>query len=307
VSVIDVPSDLSDLKIYLKNLKGSVVLTFEETTTSRWLYTELNDHVDKLVICDPYRNKLLSEGAKTDKIDAEKLVKLLRADLLKEVYHSSNDFLELRKLVSSYEGLIGIGVKLKNRRSALFRAKNLDHKKEKSLESGTEKFILRGIDKQIVEYEKEKIRYLKEFKRLKKKHQEIRNLSEIPGIGDITSVQIVSRVVDAKRFKNRNHFFSYCGLIHHSRMSGGKSYGKKKPRYCRLMKSAFKIAVVTNLRGDNEFFERYNYLIQEKNYSARDARSAVCRYIAAVAYGVLKSDTRYQRSKNRRTEKIKAV
>ena len=71
-------------------MKGSICLTIEETTTSQWLYTELKDCVEKLVICDPYRNRLLSEGAKTDKIDAEKLVKLLKADLLKEVFLEDN-------------------------------------------------------------------------------------------------------------------------------------------------------------------------------------------------------------------------
>lgn len=119
ISIIDVPSDLAELKIYLKQLRGKIILTFEETTTSRWLWTELREHVDKILVCDPYRNSLLSEGPKTDKIDAEKLVKLLKADLLKEVYHSNNEFLDLRKLISSYEGLIKSGVKLKNRRSAL--------------------------------------------------------------------------------------------------------------------------------------------------------------------------------------------
>ena len=82
ITTIDVPSYIKELQIYLKNLKGTICLTIEETTTSQWLYTELKDSVDKLIICDTYKNKLLSEGAKTDKIDAEKLVKLLKANLL---------------------------------------------------------------------------------------------------------------------------------------------------------------------------------------------------------------------------------
>lgn len=32
--VIDVPSDIKGLKIYLKNLKGTKIITIEETTTS---------------------------------------------------------------------------------------------------------------------------------------------------------------------------------------------------------------------------------------------------------------------------------
>jgi len=47
--VIDVPSNLKDLQIYLKSLKGRKILIFEETTTSQWLYTELNDYVDRII------------------------------------------------------------------------------------------------------------------------------------------------------------------------------------------------------------------------------------------------------------------
>ena len=77
ITVIDVPSDVVELQTYLKNLRGTKILAIEETTTSQWLYTELEDYVDRIMICDPHRNRLLSEGAKTDKIDAAKLVQLL--------------------------------------------------------------------------------------------------------------------------------------------------------------------------------------------------------------------------------------
>ena len=39
-----------------------------------FLYTELKEYVEKIIVRDPYRNKLLTERAKTDKIDAKKLV-----------------------------------------------------------------------------------------------------------------------------------------------------------------------------------------------------------------------------------------
>lgn len=75
-------SDLRELKEYLASLKGRKILALEETTTAQWLYLELVDHVDRIVICDPFRNRLLSDGPKTDKIDAGKLCQLLRAGLL---------------------------------------------------------------------------------------------------------------------------------------------------------------------------------------------------------------------------------
>jgi hypothetical protein len=85
ITAIDVPSDIEDLQVYLTNLRGTKILAIEETTTSQWLYAELKEYVDRILICDPNRNKLLNEGPKTDKIDASKLVQLLKAGLMKEV------------------------------------------------------------------------------------------------------------------------------------------------------------------------------------------------------------------------------
>ena len=64
IKTTDTKADVGNLRAYLKSLKGKKILTIEETTGSQWLYSELKDDVDELLICDPYRNKLLSEGAK---------------------------------------------------------------------------------------------------------------------------------------------------------------------------------------------------------------------------------------------------
>ncbi len=54
ITVVGVPSDIKELQVYLKVLSSKKVLVIEETTVSQWLYTELNDYVDKLIICDPH-------------------------------------------------------------------------------------------------------------------------------------------------------------------------------------------------------------------------------------------------------------
>lgn len=294
IKAIDVPADIKELQLYLQNLKGNKCLTFEETTTSHWLYTELNEHADKIIVCDPYRNKLLSEGAKTDKIDARKLVQLLKANLLKEVFHSNDKYIALRKMVSAYDDVIRAGVRLKNQRSSIFRAVQKDHKKEKIIDNDIDTFVLDGIDRGIESYEEEKERYKKEFAALKKKHPEIKRIGDISGIGDIGAVKIVSRVVDAHRFKTRNHFMSYCGLIKLEKMSGGKSYGKKNPRYCRMMKSVFKTAAMAVIDGSNPMNDYYQYLLNEKKYTDFNARNATARKIATVVYGVMKSNKKYE-------------
>ena len=201
ISAIDVPADLSNLKAYLKNLKGTKVLMIEETTTSQWLYVELQDFVDRIIVCDPHRNKLLSEGAKNDKIDATKLVTLLKAGLIKEVYHSNNKFIYFRRLVSGYDDLVKAGVRLKNQRSSLLKCCGKTGKNEPGkLELESDNFVLQCLNRQIDAYENEKSGYEKEFKSLAKKYPEIRYQTSLPGIGPINAVKIVARVVTPYRF-----------------------------------------------------------------------------------------------------------
>jgi transposase len=295
ITAIDVPSDIKELQFYLKNLKGTKILSIEETTTSQWLYTELKEYVDEVLICDPYRNSLLSEGPKTDKIDATKLVQLLKAGLMKEVFHSTDKFIYLRRLVSGYEDLIKAGVRTKNQRYSLLRicGKNGNEGKGFKLDSREDQFVLEGLDRQIQTYNTEKKSYTKEFQRLAKKYPEIRNQKAIPGIGLINAVKIVARIVTPFRFVDKGHYLSYAGLVKHEKISGGRSYGKKNPRFCRMMKSIYKSGVIAAIGGNNFIDDYYKYLIKEKNYPEYNARNKACRRLATISLGVFKSGKKY--------------
>ena len=264
ITAIDVPSDIKELQFYLKNLKGTKILSIEETTTSQWLYTELKEYVDEVLICDPYRNSLLSEGPKTDKIDATKLVQLLKAGLMKEVFHSTDKFIYLRRLVSGYEDLIKAGVRTKNQRYSLLRicGKNGHEGKDFKLDSREDQFVLEGLDRQIQNNTIEKKNYTKEFQRLAKKYPEIRHQKSIPGIGLINAVKIVARIVTPFRFADKGNYLSYAGLIKHEKISGGRSYGKKNPRFCRMMKSIYKSGVIAAIGGNNFIDDYYEHLIK---------------------------------------------
>ena len=148
--------------------------------------------------------------------------------MLKEIYHSGEEAIYLRKLVSGYEDIVKSGVRLKNQMSAFFRSEGLNHKKDKCLSKNKSvHFVLKEIDKQIEVNESIKKKYDLEFKKLSRKHKEIRLLKSLPGIGTIHAVQIMASVVNIRRFKRKGHFLSYCGLIKHEKMSGGRSYGKR--------------------------------------------------------------------------------
>lgn len=285
--VIDVPSDLDELKVYLKSLRGTKILTIEETTTSQWLYVELRPLVDDMLICDPYRNKLLADGAKNDKIDAIKLVQLLKAGLLKPVFHSNDRLIDLRKLVSSYKDLVQRGVRLKNQRAGLLRAigKSKDDpvKYDKYVS-----FVLQKIDRAIEEYQRDKTEYEAEFDKNIKMDKTLSNLKSIPGIGPIGAVKIGSIVVTASRFPHKHSFHSYCGLVRLDKMSGGRSYGSKAPRHNRDLKAVFKSAALNATQSRNCFTRYYNQLRDVKRLPDHNARHAVARIIAISALAVMR-------------------
>jgi hypothetical protein len=55
--VADIPSSIVELKRYLKELPGKTIVTFEESTGAHWLYLELKEVVERVLVCDPFKNK----------------------------------------------------------------------------------------------------------------------------------------------------------------------------------------------------------------------------------------------------------
>jgi len=82
----------STLLEFLHGLSGELHVTLEEGTWSSWLYDLLMPHVQEVTVCNPRRNALLKEGSKDDRVDARKLSELLRAGLLRSVYHGEMDY-----------------------------------------------------------------------------------------------------------------------------------------------------------------------------------------------------------------------
>ena len=284
---------VEEIQEQLMNLRGKKILTIEETTSTHWLYVELKEYVEKIVVCDPYRNSLLSEGAKNDDIDAGKLSLLLRGGLLKEVYHSMEEDYMIRKLISSYEDLVKSGVRVKNQQSSLYRSLGLSYKEREPLGNNPiVKFIETQQKLSIRIYEQEKEKYVKEFEKLRSKIEIIEYMCKVAGIDTISSVKIYGIVIEGKRFVTKNKYWGYCGLANHQKMSGNRSYGKRKTRYSRVLKSVYKSAAIAAIRGNNDVREYYEHLLT-KGLSEDKARHSVARYIAKVTYAMMKNSTEY--------------
>lgn len=113
------------LSYVINQINGERVLTFEESTISQWLYLQLREYVDDLIVCNPvYVAK--KQGAKTDFRDALHLAQELRTGHLIPVYHDSSHWIQLRVSVSGYLDIVQEIVRTKNRLKAVFRAEAID-------------------------------------------------------------------------------------------------------------------------------------------------------------------------------------
>ncbi len=294
VKMFEEPSNLRSLKKYLKELKGTKILTIEETTSTHWLYVELLDFADRILICDPYRNGLLKEGPKTDKYDSRDLCKLLRAGMLKEVFHSTDKAYDMRKLLSAYNDIVQSVTRYKNQKSALYRSLGRKYKKEGVSDiNEMSAFIDKGYTDLVAFSEERKKEFVAELKKIGRTEKTVKDLMTISGIGIIWAMTIYATVVDINRFPDKYSFFSYCGLAYNLRESGGRTYGRKMPRHSRELKKAFTSAARSALNGKNDIGHYYTSLLKT-GLDLDKSFSAVRRHIAKSAYAVMKNKEKYK-------------
>jgi hypothetical protein len=79
-------------------------------------------HVTELVVCNPRRNALLKEGSKSDRIDVRKLAELLRANLVRSVYHGKDGVRTLKELARSYLAISTDLIRVMSRVKAIYRS-----------------------------------------------------------------------------------------------------------------------------------------------------------------------------------------
>ena len=98
-----VPTKAGPIRELIESLSGPLHVTLEEGTQAEWLHEVIRDVVKEVVVCDPKRNKLLTEGSKGDKPDARRLADLLRVGMVRSVWHGHDRTRGLKQMVRAYE------------------------------------------------------------------------------------------------------------------------------------------------------------------------------------------------------------
>lgn len=286
---------------FVKSIKGTKALTFEESHLSKWLYTVLKNQVDELVVCNAafiHRRR----GAKDDYQDTLHLAQQLRGNFLTPVFHEDNFYSQLRTVVSGYQDVVDDLVRIQNRYKALFRSEARetkgttiysDEKRIEELSHAGDRFVAQALFVQIQTLKEQKLDYKKRFQEYEKKYPEIGFLSSIPGIGEVRACIIAAIVCSPKRFEHKGKFWAYCMLVKHELKSDDVVYGKKQVSGNRVMKNVFMGAAQNILDKDDGSLRKYYDDSRKKGIDHRAAKKNLARKVAAIALAVMRKKERF--------------
>ena len=319
-SIIQTRADA--IRAFINGLSGTVHVTFEEGTHAAWLYELIKPLVAEIVVCNPRRNKLLSEGSKGDKIDANKLAHLLRANLLKTVYHVEHGTRALKELAHSYDSLVMDSIRVMNRIKAIYRGRAigcagngvyLNTRRGEWLEKLNEPGV-----KNRAELLYRELDLLKELRREARKelikesrrHKASKLLEGVPGLGAVRAALIIATVVTPFRFRTKRQLWAYIGLavvtkdsaeyefegarLHKRRRRPAATRGLNK-NFNRRLKKAFKSAALDAIR--TEPLKSYYQGLIQRGLRPELARLNVARKLAAVVLSLWKRGEKFDQER----------
>jgi len=305
------------IRQFFKLLDGTVHVVFEEGTQAGWLYQVIRPLVAEVIVCDPRHNKLLQAGNKGDRIDVNKLGRLLRLGNVRSVYHGDGTIESLKQLVHGYDTLVEDTTRTMNRVRAIFRSRGMKcnstvYRSDNRLQ-WTQKLDIKTAQIRLGSLYKE-LDYLMELReeaeramcRHARTHSAYKMINGVPGLGPVRTAQIIAVVGTPHRFRTKRQFWPYCGLAVVTRTSadyewrGNLPKRRKKPistrglnqNFNRTLKAVFTGAALTAI-GSNKDFKAYYQRLIDKGIRPEMARLTVARKIASITLTIWKKGENY--------------
>ena len=253
------------------------------------------------------------EVMKTDRVDSVKLVRSLKAGLLKGIYIREKENIDdrsvvrlrktIQKQLSGYKARVKHmlhcnGVSLPERfekpGSHWSKAFIMWLKEDVRLLSSTRNslnLLIRQVEtiRMTLLEATRMMRNLSQTERYKRKFD---LLMTVPGIGVAVSMCILTEVYDVKRFHNENQFAAYLGLIPTSHSSGDKvAHGKMTFRGNKqLGPMIIEAAWITICKdaGLGSLYLRY-----KERMKPQEAIVRIARKLSNIIYAILKNEKKY--------------
>ncbi len=220
----------------LGRIEGHWAVCFEASCGYGWLYERLKRMAQKVVVAHPGQLRLIFRSKrKNDRVDAEKLAKLLYLDEVPPVYVPSVQVRSWRAMIEHRQKLLQERVRTKNQLRSLLRThaivaprglwtkKGLAWIEAQELPTSMDRLqrdillerlgSLRGLIERVEEALGE----------IAESHAGVKLLREIPGVGIRTAEAVMAYVDDPHRFTSIKSIGSYFGLVPCQDQSAGKN------------------------------------------------------------------------------------
>ena len=314
VARYSVPTTIPAISTVLSSLQGKKILAMEEGPMAGWLYRNLNEKVEKFVVSEPRRNKLITcEGDKDDKIDSGKLAVLLRGNYLKPVHHTCDAHRAyLKHWTNLYHDRVRDAVRDINKIRACCRMHGLPIPRKVVRNPVHRQEWLLGLNNPVLEAQlkmlwigydatREQVTLaMSQFSSYARKYPIIGFWCDLPGVGLIRATTIFAYLDTPWRFKNRAKLHKYCGVGLERATSGKDKKGRPKPPRLRLpravnrrVKNAVIGAATTAIElKDNAFKDYYERLLSD-GISPTNAKHSVARKMVSTMSAMWKTNSRF--------------
>ena len=208
----------------------------EASCSYRWMY-ELLFPLGEVVLAHPLRLRAIVSGkAKTDKLDAALLAKLLRGGLIPQSYIPPRPYQELRDITRARSRLVSHRTQAKNELHAMLSRANIHVPFKVALcksgiryieqiDFGPAGNIARGeILRRLEHYGREIVALDMALHEMADGFPMSGVLMELPGIGLYSALLIIGEIGEPWRFHNGRKVGAYAGLTARVNQSGGHAY-----------------------------------------------------------------------------------
>ena len=287
----------------LRQFREDIVVCAECMYTWYWLADLCADENIPFVLGHAAGMRMI-HGAKTksDKLDSEKIARLLAAHMIPESYAYPSGMRETRSLLRRRMGLVSTRADFLAHLTCIRQQYNLEplgrnlsikNNRDVILNAFPEGDIARlaKVDVEVVDQLEPiitELEYYIENRAMVTDPVQLKLLRSVPGIGKILGLVMMYEIHDIARFKSEKQFSSYSRLIGCQAESGGKKLGVKGRKVGNVyLKWAFNEAAMIFLRG-NKAAEKYKRRLENKHGKTR-MYSIVAHRLGVTIYHMLKN------------------
>jgi transposase len=246
---IVVPTSRTALRQSLCGMRGRVRIICESGPLAMWVRDTLETRLREVVVCDRRRTRLTTSGAKTDRIDADRLSDLIRRDQVFAVHVPHGDAALLRRYAFHYARMLQERSRVIQRLRSLFFEHAVRVRTHRStpervplirLTAPGAKYVARAYQRQLENASTLVAEARAELLHLAAQSPAFELLQTVPYVGEVRASELLAIVGDPSRFRSLRAFWSYGGLgvvqklSSEHKVENGKAVREERTRGIRL-------------------------------------------------------------------------